>query len=197
MIIWNLLIGPCLWLSSCGHRHRQHQQQLKTPAPVASSLLWAWRLAPLPRAAPLLWLEPRMRMWDAAGGCRQLIPAPLLPYTSHQPNWDCRSNLVKNGCCYCAAGCAFGFTVCWEHTWAGAGETMGREFWKRRRRRGECLFLALKRWQSSTPSSFSFFISPPVSAFLHTTLCDNSKSALVNTGRDIYLKIGVFTYNRH
>lgn len=66
---------------------------------------------------------------------------PLLPYTSHQPNWDCRSNLVKNGCCYCATG-AFGFTVSWEHTWAAAGETMGREFYLAG---GECLFLALKR----------------------------------------------------
>lgn len=47
----------------------------------------------------------------------------------------------------------FGFSVCWEHTWAGAAETMGRELFLGG---GECLFLALKRWRYSRLTSVSF-----------------------------------------
>lgn len=90
-------------------------------------LLWAGCLAQLPRKLLSYGQIPAY-----VKRCRQLqaaYPCASAPCTSHQPNWDCRSNLVKNGCCYCVTGCAFGFTVSWEHTWAGAGETMGREFW--------------------------------------------------------------------
>lgn len=43
--------------------------------------------------------------------CRQLQaahPCASAPHSPRQPNWDWRANLVKDGCRYCATGCAFG-----------------------------------------------------------------------------------------
>lgn len=149
MIIWNLLIGPCLWHSSISSSGGRSWRFLLL-VPVCSCGLDVWLNSP-GSSSPM---DRAQRMWNAGGGCRRLILAPLLPYTSHQPNWDCRSNLVKNGCCYCVTGCAFGFTVCWEHTWAGAADTMGRGFWMG----GGVYFWHLKddSPQASSSASYSF-----------------------------------------
>lgn len=156
----------------------------------ASVLLWAWCLAQLPRQ--LSPMDGAQCMWNAAGGCRRLIPVPLLPYTSHQPNWDCRSNLVKNGCCYCATGYAF-----WLHGLLGAHvgwsrKTMGRGWrWGVVVGEVECLFLALKRWQSSTlflSLSLATLLSPflaPCSTLSLLTLRvhqNNNKAGGINSG---------------
>lgn len=126
MIIWNLLIGP--WSRHCcGH---EQQEQLQIPASCATRGFDGWLSSP-GSSSPM---DRSQCTWKAAGGCRRLIPVPLRPNASHQPNWDCWSNLVKSGCCYCAAGCALGFTVLlkahvgWSlrDKWEG-GSGLGRE----------------------------------------------------------------------
>lgn len=89
-------------------------------------------------------------------------------------------------------GCAFAVTVSWEHTWAGAGETMEREFWIW----GwwvSVYFWCLKDDSPSYASLLPLLSSSLPSSCKH----NNNKAASVNSGCDIYLKTGVFTYNRY
>lgn len=81
-----------------------------------------------PQAAPLLWIEPsvcEMQQADA-GGLSLRLCSHTHPISQ---TGTARVILLRMDVVIVQLDVHFCFTVSWEHTWAGAAETMGREFW--------------------------------------------------------------------
>lgn len=180
MILWSLLIAPCLW-----RRCRSSSRFRRCSCALVGSMLGS---AFLGSSSPI---DGSKCTWNAASVCGRLIPASLLRNASQYPNRSCRSNLFKSGCCRCAFGFVglLGAHVGWRR------RDMRREFWSGRGVCGWTAYFRPLKESSLFPAFRVFFVFFTVLSSVVPWMPHAAKATSVNKRCDIYLNIGVFTYN--